>query len=275
MVKELQGKWVVPNPQIPRSFGLMNLIFGALLLLVALCYGFWYLYMPTFMRQMQDRVKQQQTVTKESNESRLAEIEKEEAAAKTAEEKAELKTEREEITQRAANPSPDLSEAMGMNAMNDWRVKSFLCTEVFAAVVLNVLMIVSGVGLLALSEWGRRLGILVGQLKILRWIVITIVTMVVILPISMDATRKAMDSAEAQVRAQNGGRQVAMPIPFSELARIGAVIGAVWLVFLAILASIYPAMMWWYLSRPAARAACFKQPAPELPEPDPHWETTV
>ena len=48
MVKEQQGKWVVPNPQIPRSFGLMNIIFGSLMLLLALGYGFWYLYTPTF-----------------------------------------------------------------------------------------------------------------------------------------------------------------------------------------------------------------------------------
>ena len=40
------------------------------------------------------------------------------------------------------------------------------------------------------------------------------------------------------------------------------------MVFSAIVASVYPAIMWWYLSRPAARAACMKQPEPELPEPN-------
>ena len=48
MVKELQGKWVVPNPQVPRSFGIMNIVFGSLLLLVGAGYGCWYLYSPTF-----------------------------------------------------------------------------------------------------------------------------------------------------------------------------------------------------------------------------------
>ena len=39
---EQQGKWVVPNPQIPRSFGLMNIIFGAIMvLLLAMGYGVW------------------------------------------------------------------------------------------------------------------------------------------------------------------------------------------------------------------------------------------
>ena len=32
MVKPQQGTWVVPNPQIPRTFGIMNIVFGAILL---------------------------------------------------------------------------------------------------------------------------------------------------------------------------------------------------------------------------------------------------
>ena len=57
MVKEQQGKWVVPNPQIPRSFGIMNIVFGALMLFTAAGYGAWYLYAPTFSRNMQARMK--------------------------------------------------------------------------------------------------------------------------------------------------------------------------------------------------------------------------
>jgi hypothetical protein len=42
--------------------------------------------------------------------------------------------------------------------------------------------------------------------------------------------------------------------------------GAVVMVFTAIVACVYPALEWWYLTRPAARAACMKQSKPELPE---------
>jgi hypothetical protein len=47
------------------------------------------------------------------------------------------------------------------------------------------------------------------------------------------------------------------------------------MVFGAIVACVYPALEWWYLSRPAARAACLTQPKPESPEADLQWETTV
>ena len=71
------------------------------------------------------------------------------------------------------------------------------------------------------------------------------------------------------------GRPAADAVVPERSARIGVITGAIWMVFSAIVASIYPAMMWWYLSRPAARAACMKRPEPELSETDPQWETTV
>ena len=53
MVKGQEGKWVVPNPQIPRSFGLMNILFGSLMLLVAIGYGLGYVYAPTIQKMFQ------------------------------------------------------------------------------------------------------------------------------------------------------------------------------------------------------------------------------
>jgi cell division protein FtsB len=273
MVKEQQGKWVVPNPQIPRSFGMMNIIFGSLMLLVALGYGCWFLYMPTFTKQMQTRMNEQQAQMKAENDEKIVELKKKEEAAKTEEEKQDLKAERELVEKRNQVDLSEFGNLMGTNIMNDPRAAAFYYGEILAAIVLNVLMIVAGAGLLGLTEWGRRLGILVAQLKILRWIVMTALTMTIVLPISMEVTQKAMKAVEVQMKMQGGAR--ATPFPMTEFARIGVIIGAVWIVFTAIVASVYPAMMWWYLSRPAARAACMDRPKPELPEPDPQWETTV
>ena len=38
MAEQQEGKWVVPNPQIPRTFGMMNIVFGILLFLVGAGY---------------------------------------------------------------------------------------------------------------------------------------------------------------------------------------------------------------------------------------------
>jgi hypothetical protein len=271
MVIEQKGKWVVPNPQVPRSFGLMNIIFGSLLLLLALGHGFWYLYTPTFTRQMQEGVKKIEADRKADRDERLADLKKQEADAKTEEEKESLKDEQalvEKNTRVSVVPFGDLSS---MNAMSDKRIAAYYAVEVSAAVILNVLMIVSGAGLLGLAEWARRMAIVVAQLKILRWIAMTVALMVLVLPVTMEMTEKAMAAAEAQVNAQGA----AMPLPMSQFLRFGMIFAAVWQVFCAIVAIVYPALLWWYLSRPPARAACMKQPEPEKPEHDHAWGTTA
>ena len=53
MGDQVEGKWVVPNPQIPRTFGMMNLVFGILLLLIGAGYrSRCTSSMPTFQKQM-------------------------------------------------------------------------------------------------------------------------------------------------------------------------------------------------------------------------------
>jgi hypothetical protein len=273
MVIEQKGKWVVPNPQLPRSFGLMNIIFGSLLLLLALGHGFWYLYTPTFTRQMQETAKKVQSDAKAEQDERIAALKEQEAAAKTQEEKDALKDERASIEKKTVVNIMPFGDLSSMNVMSDKRVAAYYAIEVVAAVILNVLMIVSGAGLLGLAEWARRMAIVIAQLKIVRWIAMTVALMVIVLPVTMEMTEKAMAAAEAQIKAQGSG--AAMPLPMSQLIRFGMIFTAVWQVFCAIVACVYPALLWWYLSRPPARAACLKQPEPETEEPNLEWGTTA
>jgi hypothetical protein len=273
MVKEQAGKWVVPNPQIPRSFGLMNITFGALLLLAAIGYGVTYAYAPIIQKQFSMPMNQLQEKQKSDRAAKIAELKAQENAAKTAEEKKSLAEERAAVEARVV---PDLSafdELQNLNAYNEPRLAIYYILDVSTAVILNILMIVAGAGLMGLREWGRRLAIWVAQLKILRWFAMVVGSMVVIVPITMERTQKAMAALEAQIKV--GGRG-ALPFSLSGLTRWSLMAGVVFMIFAAIVASVYPAMMWWYLSRPAARAACLKKrPEPELSESGPQWETTV
>jgi hypothetical protein len=271
MVKVQQGKWVVPNPQIPRSFGLMNIVFGSLLLLVGAGYGFWYLYAPTFQRNMQVQVKAQQDRVKAEHDAKLEELKKQEAAAKTKEEKEAAQAERVALEQRPVPSLQALDDVWGMNLMTRPAIAAYYASEVASGILLNLLMIVSGAALMGTTEWGRRLAIWVARLKILRWIAMTLITMIVVLPLSLQMSQKAVSAAEAEIKSQGA----AMPLPLTEFAKIGAIFGAVFMVFVAMVAVIYPAMTLWYLSRPAARAACMNQLEPKMAEPDRRWETTA
>ena len=143
--QSIEGKWVVPNPQIPRSFGLMNIVFGVLLLLTALGFGTWYLLTPTLMRQAQTQVKAEQDREKAERETKIAELKTQEAEAKTAEEKNSLAEERKDLeTEKKKKVTVPTMDFSSMNPMADKRLAVYYAIEVSAAVILNVLMIVSG-----------------------------------------------------------------------------------------------------------------------------------
>ena len=64
MGEQQAGKWVVPNPQIPRTFGIMNLVFGILLFLVGAGYIAVWLVAPRFQKQMMVQIEEQQAKSK-------------------------------------------------------------------------------------------------------------------------------------------------------------------------------------------------------------------
>jgi hypothetical protein len=272
MVTEQAGKWVVPNPQIPRSFGLMNIVFGILLLLLAVGYGLMYAYAPVINELFSRPMRQIQEKQNADRAAKIAELKAQESAAKTEEEKKTLAAERAAVEATVVPNLTPFEELQKMNAYNEPRLAVYYILDVSAAVILNVLMIVAGAGLMRLKEWARRLAIRVAQLKILRWTAMVIGSMLVIMPMMMEKLDKAMVAVEAQVKS--GG--AALPFSLSTLLRWALFAGVVFMIFGAIVASVYPAMMWWNLTRPAARAACLKK-KPELvqPERSPRWETTV
>jgi len=264
-MKEQEAKWVVPNPQIPRSFGLMNIIFGSIMLLVGAGYATVYAVSPMFTRQVQLEMKKQQEAQKVVYESKLAELKRRDDAAKTKEEKEAVADERVILERNAVPDLSGMDDLMGWNIFSDVRLAVFYFSEIGAGMLLNLLMIISGAGLMALAEWARRLAIGVAWLKILRWVAMIVVTMVLILPITIERTQKALQFAEAQAKVQSGGRP--MILPMSYMSRMMAIGGAVVVVFEAVVASVYPALSLWFLTRPPTRAACLKETPSAEPPP--------
>jgi hypothetical protein len=264
MGNQPEGQWVVPNPQVPRTFGILNIVFGALLLLFGVYYLVMTLYGPTFQKSIFKGIETRQAAEKAERESKVAELKRKEAEATTTEDKVALKAEREDLEKHAG---PDLSTAMDdiatFNPLSDLRIAIYTYSEIIAALLLNVLMIVAGIGLLSLAEWARKLAIGVAWLKIARWVAMTVVMMVLILPITMEKMQKLFGTIEAQTKAQ-GGRAVVFPM--GGLAQLTVVFGAISQIFSLLFASIYPALLIWFLTRPRSRAAFLRKPATPLPD---------
>lgn len=253
------------QPPDSAPFGLMNIIFGSILLLTAIGYGAFYIYAPIIQKQFQSPITQIQEKEKADRAAKIAELKASEAAAKTEDEKKALAEERAAIESKPLVNFSALQDLQNMTAYNEPKLAIYEIFDISTAVVLNVLMIVAGGGLMGLKEWARRLAIWVAGLKILRWVFMVLGSMVWLIPMTLDRMEKAMAAVDAQIRSSGGG---VPPFSMAQVTRWSVMAGAVIMVFSAIVASVYPAMMWWYLSRPAARAACMKKPSqPDLAEP--------
>jgi hypothetical protein len=257
MVSQPQPQWVVPNPQVPRTFGLLNIIFGVILLLVGAGTAVSYALGPAFMKFFQEMMAKQQA----DLDARIADLKSQEDAAKTKEEKESLKAQRDAVLATPQPIIPNFTALSGMNLVADRRLAIYYFSEIGAGILLNILMITAGAGLMAMADWGRRLSLWVAWLKILRWAAITVLMFVLVLPITMEHMGKAFDQMLEQTN-KAGGK--AAPIKGSDLARISAISSAVFAVLGAIGGSIYPALSLWFLTRPRARAACL--PASEKPK---------
>jgi hypothetical protein len=239
---------------------LLNIVFGSILLLVGVGYAVWFVFAPSFTRQIQLNVQNQQAAAKEKREADLAEYKAKEAAAKTEEEKQEWKDRRTALQSTAPPIIVKVDDISTWDVMADQRLATFYWAEVTTGILLNLLMIIAGAGLLALTEWSRRLSLGVAWAKIVRWVAILLFTLTLIIPITSERMHKAISKEEA---LPGGARS---PFSSTQLVQYMAIFTAVTSVFSAVVAVIYPGLSIWFLTRPAARAACLRPKEPLPPE---------
>jgi hypothetical protein len=263
MDKKQDGQWVVPNPQIPRSFGLMNIIFGVILIVYAIALALLFYIMPVLSKPIQAQVQKQVAEQRSKHQGKIASLKEKLKAAKNDDEKKDIEI---ELGALEADPVPDpaiFDDMMGLSVYTDYRIVIYQWADSSTGILLNLLMIIAGAGLLALAEWGRRLAIAVAWLKIARWILIVVVNLVLVIPVTTEKTQPTMAKIDAQISVKSGGR-AATPFPMRSLAQFQAVAGAVMVVAGALIASVYPAVSLWFLTRPRARAACLAASSPSV-----------
>ncbi len=211
--------------------------------------------MPTF------DPKEANKVLDEMHRSRIAELQQQEQSAATAADKARIKAEREKVE---ANP-PKVTETIDPAPVNEgiaWFYR-YAWTDVVTGPVLNLLLLVSGIGLLLHQNWARVLAIVTAALKILRLVALCVLLIAFAIPkmgrmcdvLSGSELGKAFfKQAMEQQKAQ--GANPAGPQPTPELiAEVLRTSGYAYAILLPCLGSIYPIIVLVLLTRPGARAA--------------------
>lgn len=252
--------YVLPTPQRAKVVGTLNIIFAMLIMLYIGGMIVTMVLSPMIMEWSQKPLREAQAKLTKQRQDQVAELKQEIAEAKTDEEKSKVNQRLDALEKTPEPKMPDLKKIQ--EQMMTPGFKAWTAVDLLSGLALNIAMFVSGIGLMRLKEWGRKLGLWTFGLKVVRLGVLLLVTIFFILPMSTKMSAEVMEAA-----AQ--GKGGATPFPLGDMAKFQAVIGMVTAVLSFLFASTWPIIATVLLTRPGTRAACLASaPKPAAIEPD-------
>jgi len=242
-----------PDASTPKTIGVLNIIFSSLLLLCGACGMFYTVMLAVAGPMMQANEGNMKNTMQKLRDDELEERDRQIEKTEDVEVKQQLQDERD---RRAAEPVavPDFTKMYGMS---DPRVTGYYLVDLFSALLLNLGMLISGIGLVSVKEWGRRLGLWVARLKLLRLFVLYGVFLAIIVPIQVQSMREGFAEMEKLAPAR-ANRPADMPAAVAQgmtYSLVGTAIA------MMVLGAIYPAITWLLLRRESVKAACTQEPA--------------
>jgi hypothetical protein len=265
-------KLVIPTPQGPKTIGILNIVFGSILLLCLPCAGAYMALIANLGSIMEAQAQEIQARQKVVQQRDLENLAQREQAATTEAGKAQIRSERQALLARPAPPATPKMDFM-TGGLKDPRVVGHYAVDLGSGMILNILMLATGIGLVRLREWGRRMGIWVAGLKVARLLALTASAILVVIPVTTRTMQRDI-AAEFQRQAAQGG---AAPVPAgagaADFVRAMGTMSTIYAVGLLVLGSIYPAITLAVLTRPGSRAACL--PARKRDEPPRRQEHQV
>src|SRR5262245_10880256 len=245
MSQGVPSGYVLPTPQRAKLVGVLNIVFASLLLIYIGIQAAMLILTPTIMRISGDMMKDSQLKLEQKREADLAALKKEAAEAKTDEEKAQLAGQIKALENEPKVTMPDMNKMW--DAMRAPGYQVYVWSDLASGFLLNLAMLISGIGLLRLKERSRKLAIGIFGLKIARLCILAIVLVLVILPITSKM------SADMMSEMTKSGA----PIPtMGEMSKIQAAVGTIQAALGVVFGSFWPILGLVLLTRPGTRAAC-------------------
>jgi hypothetical protein len=262
---------VPPQAGLPRTVGILNIVFGLLLLLWAA--GSLYYFGPFLANNTPFQIDPglTQDVVNTMRRDLLEQLRAREQGTRDGSEKSRLGAAIRELQ----SVRTDLAGKVDFGKINrqlPW-VSRYLWADVVSGPVLNVAMVVAGVGLVLLKRWGRVLAVGVAALKVARLVVLCAILSVFVVPgvsgtlgefAGTDFGKVFLRHATAQGNPVLPA-QPAITIKPDEFVRAVAATGYLYAVMGLALGAIYPLVVLIVLSRPGAVAACSRSAARDGP----------
>lgn len=254
--------YVLPKPGIPKTLGILNVIFGVLMILYGLCTVGILIAAPALMGFAEKTVKEVQTKAEAQQKAQLKVFEDREKAATTEEEKKAIQQERD-ATIASTPPVVQMNLGGATDVINDPVMMGFSYVQMGTGVILSAILLVAGIGLIRLTPWGRSLSIAWAGLQLVQLVIITAVSVFYLQPLQRPKNEQMLTKMEADAKAPNAPPGAAESAKMARMMSSPAVANATIVGYL-LLGSIYPIVTLVLLNRPGARAAVLGQ-KPEGP----------
>jgi hypothetical protein len=246
---------IAPNPSAAKTIGILNIVFASALLLAGLCCG---TYAVVFSNSgfWSAQQQQMQAAIEGQRKAEIKKLEDEEKDAKTDKEKGEI---RARLRQLELQQIPEINPVK-MYGMDDSRVVGYWIGDAASGLIVNLAMLIAGIGLVALKDWGRLLGIWVAVIKIVRLVVVYGFYILVVVPI---ITQRFIETTEKTTQAMGAQVNAAGPQMRQAAVQAGEVTGimmTIWGASMIVFGAIYPVTCAIVLTRARVKAACRMSP---------------
>jgi hypothetical protein len=173
-----------------RTMGTLSVIYGSLMVLMGLCTGSVLLALPALGRVMEGVQEREVARQEERRKGAISVLDEELAKATTEEEKAAIRVRKREVQDAPARP---LTVNVGDFSMfRDRRIQLYSAGQMSTMLVLNILLIIAGIGLVRRREWGRRLALGASGVKVLALLLFSLVYAMGVAPIMGQLTMRDM-----------------------------------------------------------------------------------
>lgn len=248
----------------PKTIGVLNIVFGSLMLLCVVCSSLNLMMQANMGPMMAAQQQQMQAAIQAERQQELAELRQQEKAAVDEKERARIVARRKAL---AAQPVPKMPDFTKFT--KEETLQTYLIADVTTAFVVNVLMIVAGVGLVGYREWGRSLALWVAAIKIVRLLVLYTYYILVVVPVMAQTFVSIFREVFDEV-AKNGppGKGVPGPKELEQMGTMMGVMGTGFAIMMMLFGIIYPIITLIVLTRPHVKAACTPARTDVLPNDD-------
>lgn len=241
----------LPRPAIPKTLGILNVIFAVLLILVGTCTGIGALLAPEIQKFGQGVAEKAKKQAEDRKAAELKDIDDRAKAATTDAEKAAIDQERDAVTSRPLPITPNV--VAPVDTFKDPTVRTYMVASLVTGLILHVTLLVAGIGLIRLTGWGRTLGLWWAGLQVAQLLILGVAHFTLIQPIQQKTNEATMAEMKRQLTGPNAPPNAAFTVQVMETtAKLGPALAGLY--YLAALT--YPVLCLVLLRTAGARAAC-------------------